>query len=275
MTHCAVTGASGYVGSRIAGALAASGFGVVALGRQPGPQGIPWKLDAPSPIADQLRSMRVTGLVHAAWDFTQPKAAQNRLINVEGSRRLIADAVAAGVKDIVFVSTISAFDNATSNYGRAKLEVEALVLAAGGTVVRPGLVWGDGPGGMFGSLRKQVSGGGIVPTIGDGCFPQYLVHEDDLAAAVVRAVYGEFRGKTLTLAHPKVWMLRDLVLRMAAEQGKTVKLIGVPWRIVYSGLKLAEAMGVKLSFRSDSVTSLVRQDPSPAFTSNVPLRPFV
>jgi len=272
-TVCAVTGATGYVGSRIASALAAE-FDVVSMGRSVGAEGIRWQMEVMADVASELRSCNVTVLVHSAWDFNHPKAAANWQSNVEGSRKLIKAALAAGVQRILFISTISAFEGARSQYGKSKLAVERMVLAAGGTVLRPGLVWSDRSGGMFGSLRQQVSKGRIVPMIGDGRYPQYFIHEDDLAAIVLRAAKGEFSGRTLTLAHPKPWLLRDLILRLAAEAGKTVRLVGVPWRVIYASLKIGESFGLKIGFRSDSVISLVYQDPAPQFSSDLPVREF-
>ncbi len=263
---CAVTGASGYVGSRLAEALSRNGT-VVPLGRKAGHNGIPWTFG--TPVAKELKARNIDALVHSAWDFRDTKA------DLQGSRQLLQDAKSAGVQRIVFISTISAFEAARSEYGKSKLAVERMVLEAGGTVIRPGLVWGNRPGGMFGSLRQQVSKGRSVPVIGDGRFPQFLVHEDDLAEAVVRAAQGEFGPRVLTVANPRIWLLRDLILRMAAEEGKTVRLVEIPWRLIYTGLKTAELLGLKLSFRSDSVVSLVYQDPAPQFSGEIQVRELV
>jgi nucleoside-diphosphate-sugar epimerase len=249
-------------------------FNVIAMGRNAGPDGIRWQMDSVTSVAEELKVRGVTVLVHAAWDFGQRKAADNWKSNVIGSRRLIGAALASGVQQIVFVSTLSAFSGARSEYGKSKLAVERMVLEAGGTVVRPGLVWGDRPGGMFGALRKQVKKGGLVPVIGDGRFPQYLVHEDDLANVVLRAAQGEFARRILTVANPRPWLLRDLILRIAAEEGKTIKLVGVPWRVIHATLKTSEILGLKLGFRSDSVISLVYQDPAPQFAADHPVREF-
>src|SRR5260370_41877608 len=95
------------------------------------------------------------------------------------------------------MSTISAFEGCRSDYGRAKLQIEAAGLAAGALVVRSGLVWADGPpsgGGMFGSLARSVRGG-LVPLIGGGRHPQYLVHVQDLWALLRR--FCERDGQTL------------------------------------------------------------------------------
>jgi nucleoside-diphosphate-sugar epimerase len=277
---CAVTGANGYVGSRIVSALSAE-WEVVPMGRNVGAKqdegGIQWSLDSPS-VASELRNRGVKALVHSAWDFGHPKAGENWQTNVEGSRRLIEAAQAAGVRRIVFVSSISAFEQARSEYGRSKLAVERLVVAAGGAVVRPGLVWGDRPGGMFGSLKQQVSKGRWVPMVGDGRYPQYMVHEDDLAEAVRRALHpataNDCSGRVLTVAHPHGWLLRDLILGIAEREGKAVTLVGIPWRLIYSALKLAETFGMRMGFRSDSLISLVYHDKNPQFSEEVPVRPF-
>jgi nucleoside-diphosphate-sugar epimerase len=273
---CAITGASGYVGSRIAAALAQD-FEILPLGRNPGPSGIGWHMAGEQSIAQSLRLRGTKVLVHSAWDFNCPRPEDNWKSNVEGSRRLLDDARAAGIQRIVFVSTISAFAGARSEYGKAKLAVERMVLDAGGAVIRPGLVWGSRPGGMFGSLREQVRKGSIVPTIGDGRYPQFLVHEDDLADTIRRAAVSDagFSGRTLTLAHPNGILLCDLILRLAADEGRSVRLVGIPWRVIYAGLRTAEALGLKLGFRSDSVLSLVYQDPRPHFASGIPVRPFL
>ena len=125
-TVCAVTGATGYVGSRIAAALATE-FDVIPMGRSAGPEGIRWQMDSitdVSAIANELRTCGATVLVHTAWDFGHPKAPDNWKSNVEGSRKLIESAQAAGVQQVVFVSTISAFTGARSEYGKSKLAVE-------------------------------------------------------------------------------------------------------------------------------------------------------
>lgn len=262
---CAITGASGYVGSRLMEYLARK-LDVVPISRRPAPGRIPWDMGKPADISRELRERKVGVLVHAAWDFGHPSARENERVNVEGSLRLFESAAKAGVERIVFISTISAFRGARSMYGQSKLRVEDLVLARSGVVVRPGLVWGEGPGGMFGSLAEQVAQKKVIPLIGSGRYPQYLVHEDDLAEALLRAARGDWKcDAAVTVAHPRPWLLRDLVHSIAERQGRKVNLLPVPWPAVYGPLKVAEMAGVRLGFRSDSVLSLVFQNPSPDF----------
>ncbi|MFY9747891.1 MAG: NAD-dependent epimerase/dehydratase family protein [Acidobacteriaceae bacterium] len=266
---CAITGASGYVGSRIARRLAQNAR-VVALTRKPSAAtDIPWALDSADDIAPLLRQWRVSVLIHAAWDFSAVSSEDIQRVNVEGSIRLLRMAKAAGVGRIVFISTISAFTGARSLYGKAKLQVESVVAELGGIILRPGLVFGDSPGGVFGSIRKQVQHQKFIPLIGNGKAPQFLVPEETLAEVVADAAAGRFdrtAGQPITVANPHPWPFRDLVLNLARAQGRKVTLIPLPWPLLYAGLRAGEILGRKMPFRSDSVVSFVHQDPAPDFT---------
>jgi nucleoside-diphosphate-sugar epimerase len=240
---------------------------VVPISRREDAGSIRWEMQNPSDISEELRRRGVKVLVHVAWDFTHPNAKENDRVNVEGSRQLFECADRAGVERIVFVSSISAFAGARSAYGQSKLRVERMVLERpGGVVIRPGLVWGAGPGGMFGALTKQVESGSMIPMIGSGRYPQYLVHEEDLGEAIRRAAAGSLAfDAPITVANEVPWQLRDIIKEIARKQRKQITLLPLPWPAVYAGLKTAEMLGAKLNFRSDSVLSLVFQDPSPDF----------
>ncbi|MGB9030696.1 MAG: NAD(P)-dependent oxidoreductase [Acidobacteriaceae bacterium] len=266
---CAITGASGYVGSRIAQRLAQDGR-VVALCRKPASDAdISWSLSSSEDVAPLLRQRRVSVLIHAAWDFSAVTAEDIQRVNVEGSIRMLRMAKAAGVGRIVFISTISAFIGARSLYGKAKLQVESVAAELGGIILRPGLVFGDSPGGVFGSIRKQVQHQKFIPLIGSGKAPQFLVPEETLAEVVAAAAAGRFDrapGEPITVANPHPWPFRDLVRNLALAQGREVTLIALPWPLLYAGLRTGEILGRKMPFRSDSVISFVYQDPAPDFS---------
>jgi len=251
----AVTGANGYVGSVISTAL-----GAIGLVRAPGPNDIPWSFTTePTPLAETLRARGITRIIHAAWDMKATTRAELEPC-VEASRRLLQAARLAGIPRFTFISTISAFEGARSAYGQAKLEVERLVLAAGGDVLRPGLVHGDGEGGMFASLRNTIRKSRIIPMIGDGTAPQYLLHEKVLAEAARAELTG-----IVTIADPTPIPFRDLLRQIAAREGRTVTLIPVPWQLFYAGLWTAEHAGLRLGFKSDSILSFIFQNPAPDF----------
>ena len=166
--------------------------------------------------------------------------------DIQNEVKLFEAAQRAGVERIIFVSTISAFEGCRSAYGRSKLQVEKLLQGSANTVFRFGLVFGERPGGVFGGIRQQVQKSRILPIIGSGVNPQYLLHEKTLAEAVLRAVRGEFasvQGAPITLAHPQPWRFRDLVESIAASEGRRVTFVPVPWQLLYAGIRTGEALG--------------------------------
>jgi len=273
MTRVAITGASGFVGSMLARHFEDAGWDVSRFSQSASTgdtSTVLFRLGEDL-APDVFRSSQIAALVHCAYDFRPVKPAEIYRVNVDGTRKLLAAAKAGGVERIAVMSSISAFDGATSTYGRAKLEIEAAAISAGALVVRSGLVYSDGPataGGMFGSLAKSVQRG-VVPLIDGGKHPQYLIHEEDLWLLMKGFFEGEVRhpGKPVVAAASKAWPLRDLLAELARRQGRHPRFVAVPWMPVWAGLRLAEIVHISLPFRSDSVISLVRQDPNPDFDS--------
>jgi len=162
---CAATGTTGYVRSVLADGLC-DHMPVVSLVRHVrGAEDLSWSLQSRHDLTSALRERNVKVLVHAAWDMLETSAAKIDKTCVEGSARLFAMCARAGVERIVFISMISAFEGCRSVYGRAKLAVEKELRKQEIPCVlfRPGLVFGTKPGGMFGSIRKQVQGSAFYP----------------------------------------------------------------------------------------------------------------
>jgi hypothetical protein len=64
---------------------------------------------------------------------------------------------------------------------------------------------------------------------------------------------------------------------LAQSAGSKPSFVSIPWPLVYQGLKLTEAVGLKLGFRSDSVIGLVRYNRHPDLNASllgVSPRPF-
>jgi nucleoside-diphosphate-sugar epimerase len=266
---CAITGSNGYVGGCIKNYFAARGWEILELTRAPkaGTRAVKFQLGekiSPQSLAG------VSALVHCAYDFTSLRWDEIRAVNVEGSRKLFEAARAADVGKIIFISSISAFDGCRSLYGRAKLEIEKIALDCGALVIRPGLVFGNDSGGMFGKLVAQLRRSSLIPLIGDGSQIQFLVHNEDLSTLIENWASGEIKISSgiFTAANERPWVFKQLLLEIAHGQNKKIKLIPLPWRLVWAGLKTAEICGVRLNFRSDSLISLMNQNAAPDFSPN-------
>ena len=86
----------------------------------------------------------------------------------------------------------------------------------------------------------------------------------------LRCASGEVKitPRILTAANEQPWAFKQLLLEIARALDKRPKFIPLPWRLVWAGLKSAELWGLKLNFRSDSLVSLMYQNPRPDFSAN-------
>lgn len=262
-----ITGARGFVGSELTRLLRDRGHRVIPLSRER-PAGeehfLPFALGE-TPSLDGLRGIDV--LVHAAYDFRCRDAGEHRAKNVAGSIALLEQAAAAGVPHIVYISSLSAFEGCRSAYGRGKLEVERESLRLGGLVLRLGLVYANGDGGLAGSLRKLVRSLGVIPLPGKGGQLLYPLSTEGLATSLNRLVDKPVDvGRVVSLAEPRPLAFRDILRALARQEGKRALLVPFPWRAMWMALKALEMAGARLNFRSDSLLSLVNQDPNPDLT---------
>ena len=276
MSLVAVTGAGGLVGGALARALEASGRRVRRLGRRPGET--PWTLAAP---VDQSALAGAEALVHCAWDFSQTRAAGVFKVNVDGSAALFKAARRAGIRRILFVSSVSALPPCGSDYARAKRAAEEACSAEGGVSARPGLVWSFPPSGLFASLERLAGAMPLLPVFDGGRQPFFTVHAEDLAAALTKllGVPDSSFAPPPALAHPDPVAFADLLKKLAARRGKSLAALSVPGALAFAGLRALEAVGLRPPFRSDSLRGLLETptalDPEPARRLGLSFRAFL
>lgn len=256
----AVTGSSGFVGSALCHWLARQGKTVLRLQRSPGQEGcVPFELGRPLPLS---AFDGVDVLVHCAYDFRPRAPEEIERLNVKGSRLLLQAARDAGIRRLVFVSSASAYPGCCSLYGQAKLRVETDARELGGSVLRPGLVYADTPGGIAGALEK-LTALPILPVVSGGHQPLFLVHRDDLLRVIERAGEGPVGDKPLFVAHSTPVAFREVLSLFARRHGRRVVLVSIPSRLAFEALRAAERIGVPTGFRSDSLVALLHPNPEP------------
>jgi nucleoside-diphosphate-sugar epimerase len=232
------------------------------------PDRIPFSLEKGMSSSD-LQGMNA--LIHCAYDFRATRWRDIARVNVDGSARLFEAAQAAGVSRIVCLSTMSAFEGCRSLYGKAKLAIEKTALRFGAVRVRPGLIYGDRPGGTVGALERVVSMSPIVPLVDDGRYLLYLAHEEDLCRLAHelcdRAELSDRMRSMgpITAAAEGPHSLREILETLARRRGKRVAFVPVPRCWILGPLRAVESVGLRAGVRSDSLISLVNQDPSPDF----------
>jgi nucleoside-diphosphate-sugar epimerase len=256
----AVTGANGYVGMTLCAAFGAAGYRVIALQRSAPAAGgawdyVPYSLeDGPAAgLPDD-----VAAVVHCAYDLRARDRAEIERINLGGTDKLIR---AVGDVPIVFISSMSAYSGTQQIYGRTKLACEGLVAAHGGTSLRLGLVHGGRDGGMIGALHK-VAALPLVPMLRPDSY-QYAVHAEDMAHCVLATVEQPPPHPVLGVADPRQVPFSEIVRTVhAAATSKSLSTVPVPSTLLYRALRAAEAVGLRIGFRADSLLGLMHPAPN-------------
>ncbi len=186
MSLLAITGATGFVGSAVLNVARSQGHQVRALARrdQPARGGVEWVRGDLADTAELAALVQgAEAVIHVAGLTNTPDPAEFEVANVTGTANVIAAMKEAGVKRLVFVSSLSARMPGLSVYGASKFKAETLVEASGldWTTVRPPAVYGPRDIDMLDLFRSAKWG--VVPLPPGGATS--IIHADDLADLLV------------------------------------------------------------------------------------------
>ena len=186
---------------------------------------------------------------HVMHETEADALAAYRSVNVDGSKRLAEQAAVAGVRRLVFLSSIGVLGihtngrgpfsfsdapNPVEDYAISKWEAEqALWEVAASTglevvVVRPPLVYGPGAKGNLARLLKLVRSGVPLP-LGAVQNSRSLIGLDNLVDLLIRCVdHAAAAGQTLLVSDGEDVSTPDLLRHMAAALGRSARLLPVP-----------------------------------------------
>ncbi|MGI4876270.1 MAG: hopanoid-associated sugar epimerase [Janthinobacterium lividum] len=263
-----VTGAAGFVGAAVARALTARGYRVRALVRATSPRAnlanfageiVTGDLLDPATVAAAMTG--VDGVCHVAADYRLWARDPEEIVrnNRDGTRNVMAAALAAGVRRVVHTSSVATLgldrtpadesapltpDAAIGAYKRSKVVAERLVegmVAAGlpAVIVNPSTPIGPG------DVRPTPTGR-IIVEAASGRIPAFvdtglnLVHVDDVAAGHVLALEKGRVGERYILGGQDA-SLRDMLGVIARATGRRPPTIRLPRGPLFPLAYLAEA----------------------------------
>jgi nucleoside-diphosphate-sugar epimerase len=254
-----VTGATGAVGPRIVQTLHDAGYHIrtlsldsIQLGILPGQVEI-LTGDVTDSSAVQSAMEGVEAVIHLAalLHITNPPPTPREKyerINFAGTATVLKAAIEAGVKRLVFSSTIAVYGNSNGQilteespthpktfYSETKLAAERIVLAARrkdgcplGVVLRFAAIYGPRIRGNYQRLVQALAHRRFVP-VGDGSNRRTLIYDRDVAKAALLAVqHPNTAGKVYNVSDGQFHTLNDIINAICQALGRTPPRLSIP-----------------------------------------------
>jgi nucleoside-diphosphate-sugar epimerase len=273
-----LTGGTGFIGGAVAQKLRERGDEVVALVRTPAKATALTAAGVEVAAGDlgdeQAITAAITGcdaLVHSAavYEVGIPAKARPAMYqaNVEGTRRVLEAALAAGVSRAVYVSTVGIFGNThgqlvdesykhpresyTSYYEETKLQAHDIALEVAGrglplVIVQPGGVYGPNDPSTLGENLARVAKGKL-PAVPFPDFGMTMVHRDDVADGILIALDKGRPGESYVLTGEALRM-RELIDRVSRTAGKRAPRLNMPTWLIRASAPLGPVMGPMMGF---------------------------
>jgi uncharacterized protein YbjT (DUF2867 family) len=273
-----VTGANGFIGSRLTRALLAKGVKVRCMVREPGSARLPE--DAEVVTGDLLKPVTlptamahvdtVYYLVHSMAGGRSGFERRDR----EAANNFVAAAENAGVRRVIYLGGLGETGGGLSEHLRSRLEV-AEILRTGSfatTFLRAAVIIGAG-GASFELVRSLVAHLPVMIT------PRWVhtksqpIAVDDVISYLAGCLDdARTAGKTFDIGGPDIISYREMMERFAAVQGKRLWIIPVPvltpklssyWVALFSpvppsvSMPLIEGLANEVICRENSIRELI------------------
>jgi nucleoside-diphosphate-sugar epimerase len=235
----AVTGGTGFVGSRFIDTAVQAGQQVQALTRRPQDSRdcVQW-VEGSLEDSDSLRRL-VTGctsLVHIAGVINARDPKDFERGNVDGTLAMLAAATAAGITRFVHVSSLAAREPKLSRYGASKARSEELVQRSGldWAIVRPPAVYGPGDRETLELFRMAKLRVMLLPPHGRVS----LIHVDDLSRLLLALAQSDEPSRVVLEpddGRSGGWTHKELAKAIGAAVGKANLSLSMPGKMLRLG----------------------------------------
>ena len=266
----ALTGGTGYTGSRLIERLRARGHEVTALARPGSPRSVAdpevaWvegELSRPDALARLVEGAAAVAHVAAVYRTAGHPDAYYRDVNVGGTERLLEAAARAGVGRFVHTSTVGVHGDVRNPpadesapfepgdvYQETKAEAESMAMrfhrerGLPVVVVRPGAIYGPGETRLLKLFRAIARRRYAV--VGSGRPHYHLVYIDDLLDGYERALsHPAAPGEAFIVAGPRSVSQTELARTIARHTDGRVLPVHIPVAPIHLAGDLCEAICV-------------------------------
>lgn len=253
MKKCIITGSNGYLGSYLVSKFKNLGWDVIELSSTNNDNQIQFKLNEIDNIEKEIFK-DCNLLIHTSYDFKIKEKKFDKNLNITGSLKLFEKAREMKVEKIVNISTISAFRNSKSIYGRTKFKIEEDSKKYNVINLRPGLFFGSNSK-IIKKIEQICNIFPIIPMIGKGNFNLHLTNYDDLFDFILE-IYRDDRIDYSKILYPctiEPITFKNLIKIISNNKN----IVPVPLFFIIPILKIFDLIKINLPLDLDNLHGLI------------------
>jgi uncharacterized protein YbjT (DUF2867 family) len=230
-----ITGANGFLGSRLVAGLLGAGHELVCAVRRPGAARsggahlgdasrcefvqVDFSRDT-DPAVWRPRLQGVDAVINAVGIFREGQGQRFDTIHDRTPSALFTACLECGVSRVVQISALGADDQASSSFHLSKKAADDHLLSLAlpsAVVAQPSLVYG--PGGTSARWFETMASLPLIALPGGGRQPVQPIHVDDLVQAVVALVHGGDAAGRVPLVGPHPLQFREMLAALRRGMG--------------------------------------------------------
>jgi len=178
--------------------------------------------------------------------------------NTESTISWAKELKSRGIKNQLFISSISAISGNNSEYSLIKQKTEQWFLSNNMNVIRPGLVVGDG--GLFKQMIKKVISFPVMPLVNGGNSDVKLIGIKDLISNVNNILDGTLADKEMNIFYANKFILKDVLKGISKFYSKKIFFINIPFFIIFNIVKVLEILKINIGVTSQNIKGLVSNE---------------
>jgi nucleoside-diphosphate-sugar epimerase len=238
-----ITGASGYIGSRLTTLASSKGHEVILASRLPpfsSSNWFPYDLNNADSI---ILQEDIDVVIHLATDTTFENDNKTEIL----AAKVLIQATKKISAKFIYISSQTARHDAPTAYGRLKWKIEQDVLASDGWVIRPGQVYGGNEQGLFGMLVSIVRSLPILPAFLPSPKVQ-PIHVDDLSKGLLCIAQADnVASGVICIASPEPVSFTKFLSVISCQRVRKQKLF-IPFPIIFITI-ISSLIGYRLRNR--------------------------
>jgi nucleoside-diphosphate-sugar epimerase len=245
-----ITGPTGFIGSALVKYFTEHGYKVIQFSRnsQVTDETITRAYDLTASISDDL-FCDVDILIHCAFIKKEVNKDAEHL-NYSGTKQLIESSRKQSVKKIIFFSTVSAHEQASSAYGKSKFSIHDLLDINNDVIVQCSLVIGNG--GLFHTLLQYALTHKLIPLIGKGQQIVQLIVIEDVLRFIEQTIIDDRKG-IFVLANNERLTYRQVFEMISRVYKRKLYFIPIPVFVLKTIIGISTLLRLQLPVSRENI----------------------